>query len=294
MPSGQGLVEYSLIGLLVLIVCVGALKILSGGIDGLMQRLHASTEVTQEQKIAIANQQARPSTPSSGQGRQFVTLKGSTISLPPAIDDMGTTIKTLGSNGTTSILATSLEVLVAELVANNELTEQQAQSLIELANKGHSIAVSQKLFEDIIANTKTTKAYRAIIEKDATLTFFDGESFNYLLGYYVPSAGDPLQPGVESHGAAGELLDAYHAAVASGALDDPAVRAVVDALTRNITNLTHTSAHTFASLARDEIVHSEVNGVIAENIEETHNNSTQICSTGNGKDTGKQCSGKQG
>ncbi len=296
--------EYSLIGILVLVVCVAGLEIFTGEMSQLWQKLWADMESRQGQAVAVTAPPSPPApypkSPGDSEGlpvvienpgtTKFVTKKGTVIILPDTVDKMEDTIRTLGANGTTTILANSLEALIKQLVASNELDRTQAQSLISLANKGHSIAKLQKLTEDTISNTRTIDEYREIMESNPNVTLFDGNRYLHLLGHYDMNAEDPLQPGIGAYGATGEFLNAYHAAVASGALNDPAVRAVVDTLARKISNLSATSNFTFVALANRQILQSEVSSNIAKNIAKTHDKSAQICTTGNGQDSGTQCS----
>jgi hypothetical protein len=302
--QGQGLLEYSLTGVLVLLICVGGLEIFTGEMSKIWQKLWDDMKSRHGPAVAITAPPSPlvPSPPPSKSpsvdeglplaGKKFVTQKGTVITLPETVDKMEDTIKTLGANGTTTILANSLEALIKQLVANKELNKSQIHSLINLANQGHTLAKLQKLTEDIILNTTTTAEYKTLLENNPTLVSVDDEGFHIVhMGCYHPEDVDPLQPNtdIQLYGVAGEFLNAYRAAVSSGALDDPAVRAVVETLARKISNLNNISRHTFEALSRDEIVHSEVTGIITENIDKTHDKSAQICTTGNGQDSGTQC-----
>lgn len=292
--QGQGILEYSLIGVLVLFICVGTLEILNGGMGKALQKLWDDMESRQRPAVAITNPPSGSSQSSSNEGLKFVTFKGTTITLPGTVNNMEKSIETLGANGTTKILANSLEALIEKLVAKKEISRKQSQSLIYLANSGHALAKMHKLTEDAIANTSTIEEYRAVIENIPALVDLSEEGYHHHnIGCYYPHEADPLEPGVELQlfGVTGDFLRAYHQAVASGALNDPAVRVVVETLTRKISNLSTVASHTFESLAHNEISHGDVSGFIAENIAKTHDKSAQICATGNGQDSGTQCSG---
>jgi Flp pilus assembly pilin Flp len=305
--QGQGILEYSLIGVLLLVVCIGGLEIFNGQMSKTWQKLWDDMKSRQGSAVAITgpSSPSAPFTPPSrssraeeGQQRvtnRFVTQKGTVITLPDTVDTMEETVKTLGANGTTMVLANSLEALIDQLAANNELNKTQAQKLITLANQGHKLAKLQKLAEDIVANTATTAEYRALMESNPKIMYISEEGLYSLhMGYYYPVDMDPLNPyaNLDADGVVGEFLKTYHAAVASGALDDPAVRAVVETLTRKISNLNTVTALTLISLADDEISHSDVSGLIVENIDKTHDSSAKICTTGKGQDSGTQCNSR--
>jgi polyhydroxyalkanoate synthesis regulator phasin len=290
------------------LVCVGGLEIFTGEMSKTWQKLWDDMKSRQGPAVAITAPPSPlvPSPPSAPlpkppsvdeglplPGKKFVTQKGTVITLPDTVDKMEDTIKTLGANGTTTILANSLEALIKQLVANNEIDVTQAQDLINLANQGHTIAKMQKLTEAAIAKARTIEEYRAIIQNDSSISVNDinGSVYSHPLGGYAADEKtlDPLQSDTVSWDETGVFLKAYHKAVASGALNDPAVRAFVETLTRKISELSSMSSYYFMALANGEISPSEVNGNIAENIAETHDKSAQICTTGNGQDSGTQC-----
>ncbi|WP_303674138.1 hypothetical protein [Vampirovibrio chlorellavorus] len=289
---GQGTLEYTMMGVLVLVICVGGLEILTGSLSSAWQILHTEMQQKQVSEVAITDPKFTPSGSPTGAGLKFVTLKGTVITLPSTVNNMEKSIETLGANGTTAVLVKSLEELIKQLVENRELNRTQSQSLIYLANSGHALAKMHKLTEDAIANTSTIEEYRFVIESIPALVDLTEEGYHmHNIGCYYPHELDPLQPNAELQlfGVTGDFLRAYQKAVSSGALDDPAVRLVVEALTRKISNLSTVASHTFESLAHNEISHSEVSGFIAENIAKTHDSSAQICTTGNGQDSGTQC-----
>ncbi len=289
---GQGMLEYTLIGVLVLVICVGTLEILTGSLSSAWQTLRADMESKQRQTVAITDPLPTASGSPTGEGLKFVTKKGTVITLPSTVNNMEKSIETLGANGTTAVLVNSLEELIKQLVENREINRTQSQSLIYLANSGHALAKMHKLTEDAIANTRTTDEYRFVLESIPGLVELSEEGYHiHGIGCYFPHELDPLQPNAELmlFGVTGDFLRAYQEAVASGALEDPAVRLVVEALTRKISNLSTVASHTFERLAHNEISHSEVSGFIAENIDKTHDSSAQICTTGNGQDSGTQC-----
>jgi polyhydroxyalkanoate synthesis regulator phasin len=300
--QGQGLLEYSLTGVLVLLVCVGGLEIFTGEMSKTWQKLWDDMKSRQGPAVAITAPPSPlvpsaplPKPPSVDEGlplagKKFVTQKGTVITLPDTVDTMEETIRTLGANGTTTILANSLEALIKQLVANSELDRAQAQNLMTLANKGHAIAKAQKLTEEAILNTRTSEEFMTILESDPSLSLnINGTVYHSLGGYSYNDSSDPLQPDLTSWGATGDFLNAYHAAVASGALNDSAIRTVVDTLARKISILSISSVSTFISFSGDEISQSEVSGNIAENVAKTHDKSAQICTTGKGQDSGTQC-----
>ncbi len=305
--QGQGLLEYSLIGMLVLVVCVAGLEIFTGEMSQLWQKLWADMESRQGQAVAVTAPPSPPApypkSPGDSEGRpvvienpgatKFVTKKGTVITLPDTVDKMEETIRTLGANGTTTILANSLDVLIKQLVANSEIDSAQAQNLMTLANQGHTLAKLQKLAENIVSTTTTSSEFVALMENNPTIMSKDEDSYRFNMGYYYPDDADPLDQNVSflADGVVGDFLRTYHAVLASGALDDPAVRAVVDTLTRKISNLNTVTLRALCSLSNDEIGQSEVSEIIAKNIDKTHDKSAQICTTGNGQDSGTQCTG---
>lgn len=129
---GQGITEYLLIAALVLVVSIGALALLGNKVSGIFGGMLAS-------RPPVA-----PSNPSTGSNTAAVTLSSATsqayaqqaasttmvtlssgaqVSLDALPTDLKASITTLGANGTTTVLASSLQSLATQLADKGEITQ---------------------------------------------------------------------------------------------------------------------------------------------------------------------------
>lgn len=213
-------------------------------------------------------------------------------------------IQTVGANGTTEELATTLQEQVLQMISKGEITEDEANGLLKLANQGHQLAQAQKLLEDSIVQGKTS-----IIYEGKTYSI---KSFGDSIGFNIRGGNEVLEnfPPEHANSTLKPFADQLQAVKQSGALDNPAVQAKVSKIVFQIAFITDTlrwtAMDTIAAgyapgqgdekLKQSTVEHYLMNlgdpNVTVETINaalKTHANSTQICTTGSGNDNGLIC-----
>lgn len=232
--------------------------------------------------------------------------------------------ETVGGSGVTESLLASLESLTAQLQAQGELTEDQANLLKELSDQGHRIAQIEALVEQLAASSGNDKN----IFRNARTTF-EGVNYNPanlsdLIGVYSSTPASTAQAQTippelipyfnrlfrnsnslqeSSQRYAGRefvsFLAAFKAADDMRAFDNPQIRAVVADLSGKITRL--------ASQMEDQVNATKGIGNPATGDDYsqytpdrfrldyaarlTHENSAGICAAGGSRDSGISCPG---
>lgn len=306
-PKGQGLAEYSLIALLILVVSIPAISLFGGDLMGLLQDMFSGmNKSVTAQATPLSNAAMAQSGDLVAAERNFagssaavkVTLKdGTVIDLSQYPQDLKKYVDATGSNGATNEMLAQLDSLIAQLKKGNQITPAQLSSLQDLSNQGHRIASIEKLLED---SYKNADSLNTIYSGQVT---FDGKTYTpltlrSLIGWDTGLNGtytgndtpDTLQTTMSATGANPELskfLNLYFQAEGSGALNDPALKNIVSDLTSQIAFLTEVSEHSSWEIATSSLDPKTINNVQVSLV--TDNNSSQICKAGNGKDNGVVC-----
>lgn len=219
-----------------------------------------------------------------------VTLQlndGTVLRLEEMPVDPASIIETSGGSGYTEKLALALTQLAQQLEASKQVSPTQAGALYTLANQGHKIANLHKEITETINKasvydrSNTTPSGKTILELASSLgSVMTGDSTNSLESFL---AGNFDEHSINhSNGKeALALAKAYKAAEAEGM--PLQVKTLVDQLTLQI-------------FMGAEFVEAEVIGgsnpvnaaALAERV--TRVSSAGICHSGNGTDTGTQCS----
>lgn len=150
--KGHGLVEYSLIGLLVLGICMIGLNRLSSSLEGNLEDFHRSLvrkKSDNASKPFLANNNAL----APGNPTEQSQLKAQESMSP---EQTISSIQVMGANGATKELASTLENRIKQLVESGKITESQANLLFKLANRGHYMANAEKAVDDTIEKTQDT------------------------------------------------------------------------------------------------------------------------------------------
>jgi len=165
---GQGLSEYSLGIALVAVVSLGALTLLGGSLSDVFENLlpkdfkspmavatipkplapEVIAPVPQQPATQTQTQIQTPGLPADGFSLKL--SNGKTLAFPQYPKDMRKSIETLGANGTTSLLAGTLQALIKQLKDAGEITDAQAANLMAVANQGYKIAGMEKTVEGYI------------------------------------------------------------------------------------------------------------------------------------------------
>ncbi len=308
--SGNAMTEYSLIGLLVLTVCIGGLMNLGNGLQDNLGGFGKSLAYSQK-----AAPSALP-TVNVVSPAAAVPSSSSLQAKPAQKVDLGTpaqtseTLQVSGANGATNELADALASRTDKLLATGEITQAQANLLYKLSNNGHSLANGQALFENALKAGQKSVAFEGKTYKL--------RDFANMLGYTKDTTQQEnwsLNPDI-----AGPVMkpfsETYQEILQSGMLTDPNVKQQVNDITLQIGSLV--DAFTWSangafdmnyasnqSLVDDfsaslvEHFKTNLNGapiaqwsLPANASDFTHQGSASICGAGSGKDSGKACAGK--
>jgi hypothetical protein len=236
-----------------------------------------------------------PLSPTSGaldQGVTLTTTNGTVISLPNYPAQISKNVATTGANGTTALLANQLESIGQQLLASGELTQDQYNALVALANQGHYIGQMERTLEQIAANSTDAAAFKATLMQYPELAGIASGDYYLVFGYGTGSSDptlvtDPLGSVDIAHGATKDFLLLYQEVLNSGALNDPAVKQLVDTLTADIGYLSEVALDSAIDITYGAIPPSQMQEQMVSDT--THLDSQQICTTGSGTDTGTQC-----
>jgi hypothetical protein len=297
---GQAVSEYTSIAILLALVSIPAWAMLGQNLNGTlagMISMKPAAKATPAPAPAPAPAQASTPDPvvmpNSGQIKQatYKTANGTPVTITPLDTPLSTAVMTAGVNGTTSVLADNIQVIAAQLLAANELTEAQYNSLITLANEGHRLGTMMGLMEEAAANARTNDEF------DATIVTFEGkriaiEELENGLGYAATSTEElpknPLSTSDRPYKDTARFIAAYQSALKSGAMDDPQTQQIVESLASQIAYLVASIDNTQASASTNEIKLSAFMDNTSDLL--VHVDSAGICTAGNGNDSGIQCS----
>lgn len=305
---GQALTENVLIGLCVAVVSIAALSMLGGNLrDVFFAMMPAPKAKPVQMASSNASSTAAPATSSSpatpatslspaGVGVVLTTKNGNTITLDSYPQDVPTLVATAGANGATDILSDTLTNLANQLLQAGEISQPQYNALVNLANQGHAVAAKDKQLEDIAASFTTVPdmfiKIAEIAAKPQSIKEGPGLAFlGYNLGYIgagnnIRSKSFLLDP-TNADGPTQPFLQSYQAALASGALSDPATQQVVATLTEQIALLSEGVAFGIEKLATGNVRSSEFSGLAASPL--INQKSASICTIGGATDSGVAC-----
>ena len=299
--QGQSLVEYGLLVAFIAVVSLGALTVLGTETDNAIST--AGTGIMgQPSSGATANGAVgNGATPfsldlsnASGLGTASVTLAdGTVLPLDNYPTAMSASIETTGANGTTQLLAASMETLIEELAESGKLDVNQTNALMNLANQGHKLAEMEFMIEQAYNNASSNSEFQN------TTFMFDGEmltpgQISQRLGFHNHRTWDMVDKDAMTLGdmtySDSEMkvfIDLYDQAVVTGALDDPQVNAVINTLSNQIAQIAG-MMEDFPEGVKKSNFESAKNDHYASHT--THMNAKGICNAGGGDDIGVQCS----
>lgn len=230
--KGQSLMEYGIALCTVVMLSIVGLMSLSSNINIALSSMIPKYVAGQAANVSrvpklLANipiQQAlytqnSTSTNSHATGQ----LSGESHSI--STSDTQKSIAVSGANGATRELASILTSTVEQALATGEITQAQAQVLLELANQGYALAEIEKLLEDAVAQGKTEVTFKNKRYQTWELA--------QQLGLNVPENTWNLD---SQYAAAlmAPFLKQYKAVEQAGALTDPALKNMVSQLSYQI------------------------------------------------------------
>ncbi|HEY9687496.1 MAG TPA: hypothetical protein V6C52_11010 [Coleofasciculaceae cyanobacterium] len=295
--QGQGLAEYTLAGALILLLAIPVLMLFGNNLNAVFAGMLSSSD----QKVAVAAPvtttstapTASPTSSTQGNGlTSITTVNGTVISLPNNPTGISKTVATSGANGTTTLLASQIESIAQQLLAAGELTPAQYSTLTALSNQGHTIAQVEAAIEKLAANSTDSVSFMAGTSQYPELTGLATGEINLNIGYHTGAIDptlvtDPLGSIDIATGPTKVFLQLYQDALNSGALNDPAVKQQIDSLASEIGYLSEVAMDGAQDIKWGTIPPSQLQQQYVSDA--THWDSKQICTTGNGTDSGTQC-----
>lgn len=321
---GQGLTEYSLIIALVITVSIIGLLSLGGGVKGVGTDFGHSLKLRHTNPLQTAHTTSGVSTAQSYtiyDSLSPIPLDPNNLIHPIRSNNISHLVQTIGANGATDFLASTISAYVQQLLNHGELTEAQAHILQQLANEGHRLAKAQE-------------AMSAISTPHPTNFTFEGQQYsteevlgNLTWHEYDSTSGSKFQQEISTvlvtnpktqDSLAQRFRDLYQQALNSGALDDPSVKTKISYMAVEIANLTkfsalytglHSQPNSGAEAIADRFgymmsIPSQDSSEVQEYLQNdpppsaasneaydiSHRNSGVICREGEGRDNGRSCS----
>ncbi len=286
---GNSVAEYALAGCLIVVVCLGMILTFSGNLNkafaSLKEDMRAQKETTRTELIEQKQQKA---------GVLATGLNEAQRNLLD--DDLATKIQTTGANGATELLASQMELTAQKMLAEGKINQQQYDGIMRLANQGHLMARMQGMVEDavLMAGGDYNKFSNTSFTVDGTA--YTAAELARNLGFYgvypeelatidilnFPDTWSPTSDG---------FLDIYADLKASGALNDPTIKATIDSAAVQILQMGEATESQMTYYFRGDIAPKSLDEVRDFQAEKTtHMGSAQICTAGDFKDSGVLCS----
>lgn len=274
---GNTLLEYAVIGMLILVVSIGGIRLLGGNItswmDSLKQNMDdttkksVSTQDVQQQQAAqmVAAQKAANAISSSNQAPPSLALTAASIPAPSK------PIAVVGANGTTDSYANAILQSARDSLAKGSISQSEYNLIVQLANKGHDIATIQGLMQSAYTQSQGNAAAYA-----GTNLTFNGKS-------YTPAQlNDILTNNISDFSSLRK-----DASVLTGVLYDSQLLSTINDYGGKIINSGYAAQQQNQTAASFIQYQNEGIGV---NAGDTHQQSATICTSGNNSDTGTHCS----
>lgn len=303
---GQSLTEYTIIGASVVICSLGGLFLLGNSVskafEGMLPGYSkpptsalpvANGAPAKPGEIAVATPPGKPITSSTGgaltgKGLSVTTADGTVIEIPDYPKDVSKSIVTMGANGTTDVLASTIELTAVRLFATGEISQSQYNTLISLANQGHYLGKLAGALENAGMKTSGGDFNNVLVTVDgAQMSVIDVAQLIGMRGTDYDLAPPTNALSVDAYPGLQKFNDLYQQAKQSGALSDPAINAIVSAAASNIANINVALDYAGEKLASETIKPGGITSQIASLV--SHQNAGTICKSGNGQDTGISC-----
>ena len=302
--AGQSLTEYGLIAVLVSVVSISALVMLGQSLSQAAQNMliasqkpsttsgqtasgqpasgqTSSTTPASSGAPAAPSKPAAPSTPAAttASGTTIKLADGTIIQLSNYPPDVAKTVQTAGVNGATNILADNITKIAQQLAQSGEITPVQESQLISLSNQAHTMADIEKMVENTLKKNpdKTTLM--------TTPVTFNNKTYKHI-GDLVNEIAI-----LDASGGTGSQLGAFNTLLSqinnSGALADPTLKQLINGLSSNIQTLADQTENTFWDVTNNGLPANQFVSTIAS--QTTTTDAANICTSGNGTDSGVSC-----
>lgn len=305
--SGQSIVEYGLIGGLVLGVSVYLLILLgqtmSTNFTGMIGS-SGSGKMDPGPGTSLGSPGSKQSPLTSPDTLEITTADGRKISLNIP-NNVSTSIVTAGANGTTTLLAQSIEALAAQLKADGKIDEAGANALTKLANLAHGIARLEFVVEDTMqkSGADVNAALNSPVE-------FEGQTYGKVADLTaLIKTGSRNPDGSYSRGSKiNEFYETYSKLWPAGVMKDPQVAAILEVYVNEVASIADSNRvvidqmnngygtpeqyRTQMSTHMSGIGYNDTARLLREKSGSTvtHADAVKICTTGSNSDTGSNCS----
>lgn len=285
---GNAIVEYLLPATVVTVASISVIIAIGSGLNtqfGLVKsdaQSKASNAQTQIQNQQTLQNGFKPTASSVLQGKGIQ---------PSAmlINGVANVVQTVGANGGTDMLATTLDNYIQYLEQNSNLTPAQINQLSQLANAGHELASEEKALQDALNSGQSTVTYNG---QTYSIADYQAQFGFNTTGW---NNDDILNQGSGANSKLAPFINLYQQAQADGALNDPAVASVVKFLSSQIAALNQISSlpDDMTSLATQNSAYSLFNVTYTNPPATipgvTNSNSSGICTSGKSADSGTSC-----
>lgn len=278
--AGNTIVEYALCGTAVLLVCIAGLQVVGGNFASWMDILKQDmSRGVQSTASAVASQEAQLAQATAEQP----SFDGLVESVTPTADDAvaeaeaaAAPPQAAGANGNTETYANQIMEQAQQSLASGNLTQEEYNTIVNLANKGHAIGQMQGLLQG------------ALNQSGGNFDSYNNSQLNFNGQSYTPAE---LQALLQSTSTDFGALK-QQASVLSGVLYDPAMLETISTSGNAIQNnsvLSQQVNNDATSNAGSTAQQYEA-GTLGELSSDTHNESATICTTGDHQDSGTNCS----
>ncbi len=205
-----------------------------------------------------------------------------------------TRLQTVGANGTTRLLALQIDSAAQQQRTAGKISAPQYDALMELANQGHRIGQIEGLLADAVsvAGGDSSQFSRIQLVIDGNL-YTVPELYNQI-GFMgsrpeSPVLKKPLMAKQTGNVESDRFLALYRGALASGALNDPVIKATIESASTQILQIGEVMEHYLdkfndgKQIADVKALNTVLAGV------STHMESGKICVAGDFQDNGVTC-----
>lgn len=310
--QGASLMEYLLIGGLLIPVSIVAMMLFGHQFQGWLSGLKADMSHSPGSQAAIAAVTNQPAAGSATGSQTTVSINDNIVKTvvqnKTVSQDLKNIVVTSGANGATNYLASQMETTAQKLLQQGKITQEQANTLTQLSNKGHQIAEIQALIEQAAADagsdwtkfSETQITYQGNTYTPNQLSHLASSDLNHWTDINQDSATFMQSATNAGNGSVfQDFVDLYNQA--SATITDPAAKNTINTLSSNIlfisvsveANTDPTGSNTGNDPSKIETAvatdTSQFNAASETISGATNTNSAGICTTGGSQDTGTAC-----
>jgi Flp pilus assembly pilin Flp len=301
--TGVSMAEYGLIGASVLVVAVSALILLGKTLTASLGTFGNSLSRPTASPPTLSSAPVKPSVPPQapiasqsnfpGKQLQISLNSGQNLNISGYPDNLEKSVQTAGANGTTNQLADTIAVIAHSLLTSNEITETEYNQLIQLANQGHELGKLESLIEQASQQANGGREFQsATVQMDGkTYTASDIlDQYGWTSDYNSIDINSiqTARPATRS------FIELRNQVLQSGAMiSNPSLKSLVENLSNNILHIAKASSLSADWAMGDgrgvdsyQSYTSDIPSLLSAG---THQNSMNICTLGNGQDSGIYC-----